>query len=105
MPQQSAGPGLHGRVAHPRACHRLGPAVSHAPQGVRGGVRGLQVVLLSGGPGMEIRPFAPADEAAVIALWERCGLTRPWNDPAKDIRRKLAVQPDLFLVGVTDGAV
>jgi ribosomal protein S18 acetylase RimI-like enzyme len=21
----------------------------------------------------------------VIALWQRCGLTRPWNDPAADI--------------------
>jgi ribosomal protein S18 acetylase RimI-like enzyme len=54
---------------------------------------------------MEIRPFELADESAVIALWERCGLTRPWNDPHKDIRRKLAVRPDLFLVGVLDGAV
>lgn len=24
------------------------------------------------------------DEAAVVALWELCGLTRPWNDPAAD---------------------
>jgi ribosomal protein S18 acetylase RimI-like enzyme len=54
---------------------------------------------------MKIRPFEPDDEAAVIALWERCGLTRPWNDPRKDIRRKLAVRPDLFLVGLIDGAV
>jgi ribosomal protein S18 acetylase RimI-like enzyme len=48
---------------------------------------------------MDIRPFTPPDEDAVVALWERCGLTRPWNDPRKDIRRKLAVRPDLFLVG------
>jgi len=27
------------------------------------------------------------DAAAVIALWEACGLTRPWNDPATDFRR------------------
>jgi ribosomal protein S18 acetylase RimI-like enzyme len=54
---------------------------------------------------MHIRAFDPADEPAVIALWQRCGLTRPWNDPAKDIRRKLAVRPDLFLVGTIDGAV
>ena len=33
---------------------------------------------------MQIRPFQPADEAAVIALWEECKLTRPWNDPARD---------------------
>jgi len=30
---------------------------------------------------------AAADEAAVIALWQACGLTRPWNDPASDFRR------------------
>jgi ribosomal protein S18 acetylase RimI-like enzyme len=35
----------------------------------------------------------------VIALWERCDLLRSWNDPKKDIRRKLAVQPELFIVG------
>ena len=54
---------------------------------------------------MEIRKFAVTDEAAVIQLWERCELTRPWNDPRKDIRRKLAVRPDLFLVGVVGGEV
>jgi ribosomal protein S18 acetylase RimI-like enzyme len=51
---------------------------------------------------MEIRQFAVTDEAAVIRLWELCELTRPWNDPCKDIHRKLAVRPDLFLVGVVD---
>lgn len=50
-----------------------------------------------------IRPFTPADEPAVIALWQRAGLTRPWNDPAKDIRRKLAEQPGLFGVMVEPG--
>jgi ribosomal protein S18 acetylase RimI-like enzyme len=54
---------------------------------------------------MRIRSFEPADEDAVVALWERCGLTRPWNDPRKDIRRKLRVRPDLFLVGELDGVV
>jgi ribosomal protein S18 acetylase RimI-like enzyme len=52
-----------------------------------------------------IRPFQIADERTVIALWTDCNLTRPWNDPHKDIARKLAVQPDLFLVGVVDEAV
>lgn len=47
-----------------------------------------------------IRTFERADEAAVIALWHECGLTRPWNDPRRDIERKLAEQPELFLVGV-----
>lgn len=48
---------------------------------------------------MEIRPYRSSDEAAVVALWVKCGLTRPWNDPRRDICRKLAVRPDLFLVG------
>ena len=52
---------------------------------------------------MEIDPFTPADKPAVIALWQRCGLTRPWNDPAKDIDRKLGVQADMFLVGKIEG--
>ncbi|NHC61028.1 GNAT family acetyltransferase [Paenalcaligenes suwonensis] len=49
---------------------------------------------------MDIRAYQPTDESAVIALWEVCGLTRPWNDPRKDIARKLTEQPELFLVGV-----
>jgi ribosomal protein S18 acetylase RimI-like enzyme len=49
---------------------------------------------------MNIRPYQPADEEAVIAVWRQCDLLRPWNDPHKDIRRKLQVRPDLFLVGV-----
>lgn len=52
-----------------------------------------------------IRPFADADEPAVVALWKRAGITRPWNDPAKDVARKQRVQRDLFLVAVQDDAV
>lgn len=48
---------------------------------------------------MLIRAFRPADEAAVVALWEACGLVRPWNNPHRDIERKLTEQPELFLVG------
>jgi ribosomal protein S18 acetylase RimI-like enzyme len=51
---------------------------------------------------MKIRAYEPSDEPAVILLWEKCELLRPWNDPRKDIRRKLAVQPELFLVGVAN---
>jgi len=54
---------------------------------------------------MHIRPFEPPDEAAVVALWEECRLARRWNDPHKDIARKLAVQPELFLVGTVDGTL
>jgi ribosomal protein S18 acetylase RimI-like enzyme len=51
---------------------------------------------------MLIRAFAPADTESVVALWETCGLIRPWNDPRRDIERKLTVQPELFLVGIDD---
>ena len=54
---------------------------------------------------MSIRSFVEADTEAVVELWEVCGLTRPWNDPRKDIARKLSVQPELFLVLDLDGAV
>jgi ribosomal protein S18 acetylase RimI-like enzyme len=54
---------------------------------------------------MEIRPYVPADEEAVVGLWRACDLVRPWNDPHKDIRRKLAVNPEMFLVGLEDGRV
>ena len=54
---------------------------------------------------MEIRPFHAADEPAVIVLWERCKLTRSWNDPRKDIQRKLGVQRELFLVGIEQGTI
>ena len=51
---------------------------------------------------MQIRPYGQSDEQRVIDLWNRCGLLRPWNDPLKDITRKLTVQRDLFLVGVIE---
>lgn len=49
---------------------------------------------------LEIRPFELPDTEAVVSLWQATGLTRPWNNPYQDIRRKLAVQPELFLVAL-----
>jgi len=54
---------------------------------------------------VKIRSFHADDARAVIALWRACDLTRPWNDPAKDIDRKVAVADDLFLVGEVEGVV
>jgi ribosomal protein S18 acetylase RimI-like enzyme len=54
---------------------------------------------------MEIRPFAPADKLAVISLWDRCGLLRPWNDPEQDIQLKLTLQPEHFLVATEAGLI
>src|SRR4051812_10696469 len=52
---------------------------------------------------MLLRTFDPRDTDAVIQLWDECGLLRPWNDPRKDIARKLTTQPELFQVGEVDG--
>jgi ribosomal protein S18 acetylase RimI-like enzyme len=52
---------------------------------------------------MEIRAFQRQDESAVIALWQACDLTRAWNDPHKDITRKMQVDSDLFVVGIEGG--
>ena len=54
---------------------------------------------------MKIRAFEEVDRAAVIKLWTACGLVVPWNDPGKDIDRKLAVGADLFLVGLTNNSI
>lgn len=53
----------------------------------------------------DIRSFAPHEADAVVALWRRCGLVVPWNDPYRDISRKLDVQGDLFLVAVAGAEV
>ena len=54
---------------------------------------------------LQIRPFKSEDEQAVVALWRQCDLVRPWNDPHRDIERKLLVRPELFLVGLLDGQI
>lgn len=40
-------------------------------------------------PQYHIRSFEVADTDAVIALWQATQLIRSWNDPHKDIQRKL----------------
>ncbi len=49
--------------------------------------------------GVHVRSFAPGDRTRVARLWEACGLTRPWNDPYRDIDRKLERDAELLLVG------
>ena len=52
---------------------------------------------------MVIRKYCTDDHEDVISLWKICGLVKPWNDPDRDIQRKLGVDPDLFLIGLEDG--
>lgn len=37
-----------------------------------------------------ISALRPGEAVAAAALWDLCGLTRPWNDPAADIALALA---------------
>ena len=50
-------------------------------------------------PALTIAPIGDADIADVIALWRRCGLTRPWNDPAADIALARKGENAAMLVG------
>jgi len=54
---------------------------------------------------MHVRAFEDGDADAVITLWNKCGLLRPWNDPQLDILRKQSVGADLFLVGQQDDKI
>ena len=57
---------------------------------------------------LAVAPLAADDEAgaaAVIALWEACGLTRPWNNPAADLRFALASDCSVILVGRLDDTI
>lgn len=36
------------------------------------------------------RQYHPNDRERLVSLWSVCDLTRPWNDPHRDIERKLA---------------
>lgn len=54
---------------------------------------------------LEIREIADADVESVIALWQRCDLTRPWNDPAADIAFARASGNATILVGLLGEAV
>ncbi|MEI9925952.1 MAG: GNAT family acetyltransferase [Bradyrhizobium sp.] len=56
-------------------------------------------------PTLAIAPIEDADIAAVIALWQRCGLTRPWNDPAADIALARKGANAAVLAGRDGGAI
>ena len=56
-------------------------------------------------PKLIVRPYQPSDEEHVIALWHRCNLVVPWNDPKRDVRLKVAFQPQLFFVGELGAAI
>ncbi|HVX78012.1 MAG TPA: GNAT family acetyltransferase [Bradyrhizobium sp.] len=48
---------------------------------------------------LSIGPIEDGDVPAVIALWQRCDLTRPWNDPAADIALARRGSNSTILIG------
>ncbi len=54
---------------------------------------------------LTITAIEDGDIADVIALWQRCGSTREWNDPAGDIALARKETNATVLVGRNDGAV
>jgi ribosomal protein S18 acetylase RimI-like enzyme len=54
---------------------------------------------------LSIGEITDDDIPAVIALWQRCELTRPWNDPASDIALARRGDNAAVLVGRADGAI
>ena len=54
---------------------------------------------------LTFRPYRPADRDALVALWERCGLTVWYNDPDRDIALWRASPNAEIFVGEADGRI
>jgi len=54
---------------------------------------------------LTITPIVDAEIDAVVALWQRCDLTRPWNDAAGDIAGARGRSNSDVLVGHFDHVV
>jgi len=55
---------------------------------------------------ISIRPFREEDQDNVIQLWDKVFPDAPpHNNPARDIRTKREVQPELFLIAVVEEVI
>ncbi|MFB6464816.1 GNAT family acetyltransferase [Bradyrhizobium tunisiense] len=54
---------------------------------------------------LAIEPIKDADVEMVVALWQRCGLTRPWNNPHADIALARRRDNSTVLIGREGGAI
>ena len=54
---------------------------------------------------IEFRAMKDGEEDAVIALWTSCGLTRPWNDPRRDLDFARGKENSEILVATEDNHV
>jgi len=69
------------------------------PSGTRDGV-GLRLPA----PALRVVEATDDDVAPLVELWTGCGLTRPWNDPERDIADARATATSTVLVGHVDVA-
>lgn len=54
---------------------------------------------------VEIRDLRPEEADRAVALWEECGLTRPWNDPHADLTRALGGASSTVLAALRETQV
>ncbi|MGA7997694.1 MAG: GNAT family acetyltransferase [Bradyrhizobium sp.] len=54
---------------------------------------------------LSIKPIEDGDIPEAIALWQRCGSTRPWNDPGADIALARKEVNSTVLLGRNGGAL
>jgi ribosomal protein S18 acetylase RimI-like enzyme len=63
------------------------------------------MALVEATPPLSIAAIEDGDIGSVIALWQRCDLTRPWNDPAADIALARKGPNSAVLIGRDGSAV
>lgn len=54
---------------------------------------------------LAIDAIGDADVENIVTLWQRCGLTRPWNDPHADIALARRRDNSTILIGRDGGAI
>lgn len=54
---------------------------------------------------LDIRELSDEGVEGVVALWEKCGLTRSWNDPRADIAFVRKTQNATLLAGRLNGLI
>lgn len=54
---------------------------------------------------IEIAEVVDEDVPAVLTLWERCDLLRPWNDPRADIQRARGADHARLFIGRLEGKI
>ncbi len=69
------------------------------PSGARDGV-GLRLPP----PSLRVAEATDGDVGPLVDLWATCGLTRPWNDPERDIADARSTATSTVLVGYVDVA-